>query len=244
MSRAALFGGMAVVGLVLVGADEPKGQPQPSVKPFVIPTRIFPHDAGWRGQPGAKAVIAYGGAPTCADLSAFVEMAKSVGANDRAGIDRLAASGSVIRAARGTPVVILQALKPERAARTMSLEEFTRNLGSGSPDTSGPVPVEVRFLAGPLEGKARFVMREHLGDAFYQGTPKKRLKGKDGAADAKARAPAPVDRGAILLNQARNLEKSRKIPAALDAYRRVAKDHPGTGAAAEAAERIRALGGK
>ena len=54
--------------------------------------------------------------------------------------------------------------------------------------------------------------------------------------------PQPVT--ADQLAAAQNLEKSKKIPAALDYYRRIVKDFPDSPQAREAAGRIKALGGK
>lgn len=51
-------------------------------------------------------------------------------------------------------------------------------------------------------------------------------------------------RATSLLSSARNLERAGKTKAALDFYRRVLKDHPGTPQSAQAAGRIEAIGGK
>jgi hypothetical protein len=62
-----------------------------------------------------------------------------------------------------------------------------------------------------------------------------------GAAREKATALQPAVRAAGLLRIGQSLERSDKIAAALETYRRIVKDYPGTPAAKTSAERIKAL---
>jgi hypothetical protein len=61
------------------------------------------------------------------------------------------------------------------------------------------------------------------------------------ASAAKRESEGRSRRAATLLDSARNLEKAKKIPAALDFYRQIIRDYPGTSQADEASKRISAL---
>ncbi len=234
--RRAMWLGSAMCAALMVGADAPE-----AAKTFVIPARIFPYGADWRPVAGQRAVVAFDGAPAATEPRAFDELAKSAAAGDRAGIEQVVGSGQASRIARGTPVLILRDLKPPPGpVQTMSSTDLHARAQAGvgaAPEP--PYPVEVRFLAGKLAGQTRFMSRESLGEPFYQGAAKK-PKGK-----GEPKPPAePAGRAAILLRQAQNLEKSKKLAPALTYYRQVVKDFPDSPQATTAAERIKAMGGK
>jgi TolA-binding protein len=78
--------------------------------------------------------------------------------------------------------------------------------------------------------------------SLYNGR-KERLKAKAALLPSSTKTPSITERAESLLRSAGNLEKAGKSTAAMNVYRQIAKDFPGTEQARSAAERIKVMSG-
>jgi hypothetical protein len=235
-SRGLLFVAVAV-GLVPsdgVADDPPKKAAVVPPAPAMIP------DRNWDPNPGDQAEIFGGDAPSSQNYIGFREWAKFTEAGDAIGKNGLYDRRVVIALPMGTRVLIVKRYSPPPApSRTMSPEDFADLAISTSLSAPAPkrqYPLEVRILDGEFKDQIRFVPEESVARMVPAPvSPKAKPKYQPKPAD-------PATRAATTLRSAQNLERAKKVPAALGLYRQVVRDHPGTPEAKSAAERIRALG--
>jgi hypothetical protein len=228
-----------VVGLVPIhgAADEPpkKAAVDPRA-PAMVP------DRNWDPKPGDQAEIFGGDAPSSQNYMGFREWAKFTEAGDAVGKNGLYDRRVIIALPMGTHVLVVKRYSPPPApSRTMTPEDYADLVISSSlnpPAQRRQYPLEVRVLDGEFKDQIRFVPEESVARMVPAPVaPKAKPKYQPRPAD-------PATRAATTLRSAQNLEKAKKVPAALGIYRQVVQDYPGTPEAKSAAERIRALDGK
>ena len=167
----------------------------------------------------------------------FKEYIKALGVEDEKRTEELEKQGTAIEMDDETPVVVLGI---ETIVAPVNAQQFVSETAAS-----------VRVLDGPNKGK---VLLTPLELVTRLKTAADAPKGKRSAARKKAQKPKaadatvkPVDRAARAASQlraAQNLEKAGKSAGALEFYRKIVKDYPGTPQAKTAAARIEALGGK
>lgn len=159
-------------------------------------------------------------------------LGKAIRANDPDGIANMLKGGQVLRVPLGTKVRVVEA--PE----VIDPSSFSKKL-----IITSRLPMDnhahrvVRITEGDMKGRAVVIPARNLrpiGEPASKAEPEK----------ARPKAADPSKRAATLLATGKNLEKLGKTSAALETYRRVAKDFAGTDQAKEATARIKALGGK
>jgi hypothetical protein len=180
--------------------------------------------------------------------AAFREYVKAEAMEDKKRVSELEKEEKVLVIDEDeTPVVVL-AVEP--VAIPVSVEERgVRGVGATA--------VGVRILDGPHKGLVLITTAGLV--ARLRDAPEK-TKGRRASATSKKKSPKtaaakkpavaapktadPAARAASLLRLGQSLEKSGKSAGALEYYRKVVKDYPGTPQAKTASARIEALGGK
>jgi hypothetical protein len=224
--------------LVLAAGEDPVKLPGPDTPGMV-------RDTKWTPRPGDRAVVDLADAPAAAGMQVWNQVGKLVRANDPLGLKPFYDAGTVVKLAQGTPVLVLEFhdfRPPPAPAVTLSgadsFAQYAQEMIFANANRPEPPPnlLEVRVLAGPHQGKA-FVTEEKNVARYVEApaAPRPRPKPAPKAVD-------PAGRATSLLAAARNLERAGKGAGALDFYRRVVKEHPGTPQAREAAARVKALG--
>lgn len=149
---------------------------------------------------------------------------KAIRASDPDGIEEIIRNGGALRVPLGTRVRVVE----------------VELVGNTSLIVNDRLPIDprgnrvVRITEGSMKGRAVEIPARNLrpiGESPKEEQPK-------------AKSTDPAKRAATLLAAGKNLEKLKKVPAALDTYRRVVKEFAGTTQAAEAEARIKALGGR
>jgi hypothetical protein len=114
-------------------------------------------------------------------------------------------------------------------------DAIPESIGESNAKPDPAAPTTTATAAPPLLGQARANDDEEVSDTIAKE------KTAAVASAAKRESEGRNRRAATLLDSARNLEKAKKVPAALDFYRQVTRDYPGTPQADEAGKRISAL---
>jgi len=225
----------------------PGGRPIPEPPPGMVVSLGAP-------DPGDRGAVNLAGAPAAIDMKSWQAAAKAVRAKDEAGMKPFLGAKTLVKLEHGTPILVIERhnYQPDMGApMTISggADSFSRFAQvAAMSDTGPPRPenvVEVRVTSGPYEGRT-LVVREADLTLFNPAPPP---DPNEPPVKAKKKAPPTrkfdaAGRATSLLNSGKALEKAGKAKGAAEFYRRVLDDYPDTPQAREAAERIRAAGGK
>jgi len=191
------------------------------------------HDPEYVARPGDRALVAcwvsrpgggyaYKPAPGFASAAAYAAHSKATRSGDSRAAGQLRARGELVELAPWSPVTV------------DALEEYAR----GADQADAAIVV---VSAGPAAGRKLWVA---LSDVVRPTDAPEDRAGAEIAAKAAAEKARRAARAATMLKSAGNLERAGKVPGAVEHYRRIAKDFPGTAAAATAAARLKALGSR
>jgi hypothetical protein len=220
---------VALAVLIVVAGDEPK--------PEMVP------DASWVARPGDRVVAHRLDAMSGAAQPNFDSLMKFSDAGDQVGMKSLVDRKIAAPIEPGTPVLVLSVtgLPTYRGSTSSSTLAYRQEIQDAvfrsATEPKRHVCVEVRVMDGPQKDQIRFVAMEFLA----------RLIPKPVVATAKAKpkaTPKPVDpasRAAILLQAAKNLERSGNVKAATEDYKRIVVDFPDTPSAKTAAIELKRL---
>ncbi len=238
MGLAVVMGGVAMARAQDIIKVDGKVNPSRSARAAgIVP------DPSWEPEPGDRATVVVANTPACANLACYAEFVKFAAAQDPVGMEGYLKRGLVMKLARGTTVLVLKRYKTE--APTVIRPISPGGVPEGPPAvvlessvSEGDTPLEVRILDGELKGQVRFVPERFVAEIIAASPTKKAAKPKP-TADLKP--VTPEGRATSLLLAGKDLEKAGKIEGALDHYRKVVEEYPGTSYAGTAAERIEAL---
>ena len=148
-----------------------------------------------------------------------------------------------MKLSRGTAVLVLKRYRTEAPTviRPISPGGFPEGPPAvvlDSPVSEVDSPLEVRILDGEFKDQVRLVPERFVAKLIAAPPAKETAKPKP-TADLKP--VTPEGRATSLLLAGKDLEKAGKLQGALEHYRRVVEEYPGTYQAKTAAERIEAL---
>lgn len=208
------------------------------------------HGTGWQARPGDEAELWGPDTPAATSVRSLEVMVKAQKANDRVGLDQYVKGGGAYLLADRTKILVIKVHLRPVDSTPISIEQYLSEL-QGSAGREKPLePVEVRVIDGPLKDKLVMVPVESvalLGFPPRDPVAEQAARREEKAArdrEQREKAASPARRSATLLAVARNLHKSGKPKPALENYRKVVADFPGTPAAKEAEAAIRSLTSK
>lgn len=200
-------------------------------------------DPSWKPRPGDRATVLVANTPACANLACYEEFVKFAAANDPVGLDSYLRRGLVKMLSRGTAVLVLKRYKTEAPTVIQpispgGLPEGPPAVVLNSPVSEADSPLEVRILDGEFKDQVRIVPERFVAELI--AAPPLRVADKP-KPTADLKPVTPEGRATSLLLAGEDLKKAGKIQGALEHYRRVVEEYPGTPQAKTAAERIGAL---